>query len=704
MQHWTEDRARTYFENGGEAEHEITQWLREQDLLRVEGAFRYAFDSLHAVKAKMSAELEKVDKDSPHAANLAVGGLMSSLGRLDLNDTGKAKLRSAVKVLCGLEVAPAAPLPALVGMGGGAAPTGATPKDGGAQKRVPPPPSGAAIAHTLPGAMPIPQGKKVLLCAMDDEPSLNNKVAEVMVGEGMPAFDDPGSGGKYCVKLMHGVAGQGVTGRAQNDASTLRFVLPRQLLLHPDQIEKDRLAGSENAIVLLGGDEAEREARAALYSLRLEPQHWYDAAVERILAARHEFEVLGLPPRWCGGELSTIKRAYRRTSASVHPDKNSHPQAVDAFRKVYGAFETLLDLKQQWRLLFVLGKLVGDETSLYELEAEEEERFEWWWQANVPEMERQAAEAEGSEFEAIGEQWISDGKGDRVDDVTWVGLAEALRLHEDKRAIFLDCRERWEYSLEHVPGAHAVPMREFVDLGLMGVSGEWVSEILRTKNADPPVPIIIYSEVATPFSRCRALSRWLLRAGHSGSISAARLRRLRGGLFGWKHKKGPTQLALTYVSPEERARLKAAEFTNVGHLTPRSAGGFNLRVRVEKQGAAAGVPNRAILCDSSGRVLLELPPSGKALTTIEEAARSQGALLVRGAEVRMEGRRLRVALGPEAKVEVPTGVQLVFGLLAPFVSDKEWPMDDGEDDDADGGDIGGGKQQKEPPVEASHVN
>lgn len=41
-----------------------------------------------------------------------------------------------------------------------------------------------------------------------------------------------------------------------------------------------------------------------------------------------------LPPKWCGSDLTQIKKAYRRASASVHPDKNSHPQAVDAFRKV----------------------------------------------------------------------------------------------------------------------------------------------------------------------------------------------------------------------------------------------------------------------------------------------------------------------------------------------------------------------------------
>jgi len=56
----------------------------------------------------------------------------------------------------------------------------------------------------------------------------------------------------------------------------------------------------------------------------------------------------------------------------VHPDKNSHPQAVDGFRKVYGAFEVLLELRSQWRLLWVLGALKGDEVSLYDLEAEED--------------------------------------------------------------------------------------------------------------------------------------------------------------------------------------------------------------------------------------------------------------------------------------------------------------------------------------------
>ena len=63
------------------------------------------------------------------------------------------------------------------------------------------------------------------LADLKARPDLNGKVGEIMVGEGMPAITDPASGGKYTVKLTHG-AGQGVTGRAQNNASTLRYFPP----------------------------------------------------------------------------------------------------------------------------------------------------------------------------------------------------------------------------------------------------------------------------------------------------------------------------------------------------------------------------------------------------------------------------------------------------------------------------------------------
>ena len=280
MASWSEERARTYFENGGEDENEVSAWLRENNLLTIETAFRYHFETLDAIKSRVQSALDDEGDiaSGPHAANIAIGKVVGSL-KLDLSVENRARLRTVLRLLCGFEVSADAKK-ALGGMGAAAdvatsastapvstAPVGAA---GAAEAKWREPPH-AAIAHSLPGAMPLPAGKKVLFRMLDTEPQLNGAVGEVMAGP-----DEPSMGGKYCVKVMHGVSGQAVTGRAQNNATTLRYVLPGQIMLHPDQLEKDRLASSENAIVLLGGDDAEREARAALYSMRLDPQHWCD--------------------------------------------------------------------------------------------------------------------------------------------------------------------------------------------------------------------------------------------------------------------------------------------------------------------------------------------------------------------------------------------------------------------------------------------
>merc|ERR1719245_1089651 len=461
-----------------------------------------------------------------------------------------------------------------------------------------------------------------------------------------------------------------------NQGGHMKTLPAASLELHPDQVEKDRQAAEDGAIVLLGGDDAERAAREALYNLRLDPQHYYDKAVERILAARHEFEVLNLEPKWYGAELSPVKRAYRKISVGIHPDKNKHPQAIDCFRKVYGAFETLMDKRQQWRLLFVLNKLKEGEVDLYQLEAEEDERFEWWLDANIPEIEKQAAEIEGGEFEEIGEKWISDGTGGNVNDVRWMGMSEGVRLHEQDKAIFLDCRERFEFEIEHIEGAFNVPMREFVDFGLAGVAGEWVREVIKRKDQ----PIVVYSEVATPFSRCRAMCRWLLRAG-SKSLPAERLRRLRGGLFGWRHRKGKIVLAIKDITPEQKAALHKAAAKQIGALNPKVSP-VSLRVRVqwfdEKCGAVGGVP-AAMFNDSSGGVVV-LPSTTTQVATIKEAAGRQGSLIVHNANVVLEAKHLMVSLGPDSRVE-PSDREFTFGFEAKNVSEELRKEEEGEDDD-----------------------
>ena len=282
MSTWTEDRARLYFENGGEEENEVAAWLREINMLRIESAVRLHFDTLAALKLRI-AETIGEDSNSTVAVNVGVDKVMASCKmNAALDPAKRLYLRNMLKALCGLGETP------LAATGG----TRETAVERATANSSPSEPSAAARAHQLPGAMPLLRGKKVIVVEFADELSIVGMVAEIMVGEGMPSIEDPASGGRYTVKLMHGAAGHGVTGRAQNTEQTLRRVLPSQIVLHPDQVEKDRLERLENAIVLLGGDESEREARARLYEMRLDPQHWYDKAVDRVLNARHEFDVL----------------------------------------------------------------------------------------------------------------------------------------------------------------------------------------------------------------------------------------------------------------------------------------------------------------------------------------------------------------------------------------------------------------------------
>lgn len=235
----------------------------------------------------------------------------------------------------------------------------------------------------------------------------------------------------------------------------------------------------------------------------------------------------------------------------MHPDKNKHPQSADAFRKVYGAFETLMDTRQQRRLLWILGKLTPDmeEKVLFD-EEEEDELFQWWWEATVPEIEKQVAEFEGQQFDDYGAMWISDGLGGDVEEVKWIGLETAKRLHKDEEGvIFIDVRDRRDFAAGHIADAFCTPLPEIIDYGLVNVFMAADDQLIHKLLKHRTKPIIVYSEVATPFSRCRAFCRWLLRAGHQ-TIKVERVRRLRGGIFGWKHKNGPVARPLQDSSYE----------------------------------------------------------------------------------------------------------------------------------------------------------
>lgn len=303
--------------------------------------------------------------------------------------------------------------------------------------------------------------------------------------------------------------------------------------LHKDQVDKDKALNGDE-IVLLGAGEAKKQ----LYAVKLDPQYWYDKAIERVFEAKNDFEVLDLPVQRIA-DMTILKRAYRKISLAVHPDKNQHPQAADAFRKVYGAFETLMDERQQRRLLWLMGKLDATEEDQFTLEEDEEdELFQWWWEASVSEIEKQVAELEGQQLDEFGAMWISDGLGGNVEDVKWIGLETAKRLHREDGAIFIDARDHTDYIAAHIAGAYSTPLPDIIDYGLVNIFQEAGADLIPNLLKHRKKPIIVYSEVATPFSRCRAFCRWLLRAGHV-SIKVERVRRLRGGIFGWKHKNGP---------------------------------------------------------------------------------------------------------------------------------------------------------------------
>lgn len=334
--------------------------------------------------------------------------------------------------------------------------------------------------------------------------------------------------GLYKVKIV-GMSAPNAGLRALNQ--TFLHLPYDNIQLHQDQVERDAAMNGDEIVLLGAGD-----AKKKLYEVRLDPQYWYDKAIERVFKARHDFEVLDLPAQWTE-DKSILKKAYRKISLAVHPDKNHHPQAADAFRKVYGAFETLMDERQQRRLLWIMGKLHPDEEEQHFLEEDEDdELFQWWWEASVPEIEKQVAELEGQQLDEFGAMWISDGLGGNVEDVAWIGLQQAKRLHQEGKAIFVDVRDYHDFAKGHIEGAYSTPLPDMIDFGVVDVfqraGQDLIPKMLRK------MPIIVYSEVATPFSRCRAWCRWLLRAGHK-TIKAKQVRRLRGGIFGWKFKDGP---------------------------------------------------------------------------------------------------------------------------------------------------------------------
>ena len=97
---WDEERARLFFENGGEEEHEVTSWLRSIALLAIEASLRTQIDSLDQLKKRVEVSIAST-ADEPHAILMGIDIAIASLKVGQLTLVEKATLRNALKELCG---------------------------------------------------------------------------------------------------------------------------------------------------------------------------------------------------------------------------------------------------------------------------------------------------------------------------------------------------------------------------------------------------------------------------------------------------------------------------------------------------------------------------------------------------------------------------------------------------------------------------
>ena len=265
-------------------------------------------------------------------------------------------------------------------------------------------------------------------------------------------------------------------------------------------------------------DSSESGPAASAKSAGSSPGSSSSDPVERVCAAANEFELLELPLE--AASNAAVRKSYRRISLLVHPDKVSHPRASEAFRKAFDAMQCLMDQKRQAARLRQLtsgGGGGGDDGSSLPAETR------WWEGATVSEMEQAFRNLEEF-FEARG----AFGE-DQVDDHLWVEPAEAERLRRRGLAFFVDARDTPDYNVSHVKDAHSLPGHTTGQL-----EGLLQHPVVLTLARSPASIVIVYSDNGSKLSRCVNVSRILRHV-----LAPERVRRLRGGLNGWKREALP---------------------------------------------------------------------------------------------------------------------------------------------------------------------
>lgn len=266
--------------------------------------------------------------------------------------------------------------------------------------------------------------------------------------------------------------------------------------------------------------------RRPLPTTQLSPEE----AVDWVNSAADEFEMLLLPLE-LEEDPSKIRKQFRQMSLLVHPDKNTHPDANAAFRKLFGAMETLSEpMDQRVALRKAKTKAGGKDNGPTTGE-------HWWQQASVDEMEKAFREME-AKMQKMGffdadRTWMSFAQGVNEDSL-WITVEAAKNLLDKDLALFFDARNTTDFDVSHVEGARSMPGHTMGQLASIEKTAAF-KEAAR----NPEQTMVVYSDNGSQLSRCVYVARALRM--RLPKWQAVRVLRLTGGLNLWKRHGFPVK-------------------------------------------------------------------------------------------------------------------------------------------------------------------